>query len=685
METRRKRKADEGGAAVEKIDRRPEKVDENAEEGMGSQGSRRPRRAASKGILSAIEAAQGPRRAARKKAAATDETDKKAKESENEAQKGAKKKQVKASKASKKTEVTCGVRPKRGAGKKDGQEVNSGTKEREAEPGIKKMRKTKALKPEDIVQMLGNDAEEGQVADRIYDDAPSQPPSKKVKDPKTSKMSGKNAGGKKTMKKLKPDEIREMLDCGENLSKDEKEDIPAKKTATKLIARDVSKRSADTTTDKVPVYRIGRAKAQDDKKTADIDIYDAFNPIYNEEFGPEDKKMKARRAAKARRLAKKKEEAKIILTFGAAARENVVPAIKTLKNLKTPTQQNRRPLKAMNQMRSALAPSVVVRKASSQNPLPTTIPNQDEVAGGATLMVPKAKAFKKPTATVPPPPTDFSDMASCGADAYFPSYVENETGTSYDATGMPAYHSQAEGEDIQALPVQHKNYKTPAVPRHIGRRIDGKVSTPREQPVNVEDRDTKLSTKELVKKCFGFDSDDTGSEMDNDSLTDISPVRGVMGPPLGNLSMSRLSTLSIPDKASSTFVAGKSYVQEMCVGPYRANLPTKIAPRHTTAIRGKKPPSKFPCNVPSKMSSTAKLDMPPPKVIDVRERVKAVENNGKKEQRASMVESHEPTPRPDSPTPGCSEWSDNYAAAVDGEDSSNISSLHGSLPSAVPS
>ena len=331
MQTRRKRKADEGVAAVEMVDRGTEEVEENAEEEVGS---RRPRRAASKGILSAIEAAQGPRRAARKKAGDTD-SDEKAKESRNEAQKGAKK-GVK--KPSKETEVTREARPKRDAEKKDGKEVKG-----EAEKGMRKTRRKKALKPEDIVQMLGNDTVEEEGDERILDKAPCQSPLKKVKDPKTSKPSGKNAGGKKTQKKLKPDEIRVMLDCGENKNKEDKEEIPARKTSTKLSPTDDSKRSVDSTTDnKVPVYRMGTTKTRDDQKTADIDIYDAFNPIYKEEFGPEDKKTKARRAAKARRLAKKKEEAKIILTFGAAARENVVPAIKTLKNLKTPMQQNRR-------------------------------------------------------------------------------------------------------------------------------------------------------------------------------------------------------------------------------------------------------------------------------------------------------------------------------------------------------
>ena len=338
MQTRRKRKADEGGAAVEKMDSRTQKANENAQEEVGS---RRPRRAASKGILSAIEAAQGPRRAAaaaRKNPGRTD-SDEKPKESGSETQE-------KLKKASKKTEVTCYARPKRGAGKKDGKEVIGGAREGEAEKGVNKTRRKKALKPEDIVQMLGNDAKEEVAAapeDEIHDKATRRSPLKKAQDPISSKATGKNAGGKKMTKKLKPDEIRVMLDSGEDRSKEEKEDLPAKKTSSKLSVEDIARRPVDSTTEnKVPVYRMGKTKTIDDQKDSDIDIYDPFNPIYEEEFGPEDKKTKARRAAKMRRLAKKKEEAKIILTFGAAVRENVVPAIKSLKNLKTPMQQNRR-------------------------------------------------------------------------------------------------------------------------------------------------------------------------------------------------------------------------------------------------------------------------------------------------------------------------------------------------------
>ena len=223
MQTRRTKKADQGPA----VERNNKKSEMSVEDDQGRTGSHRPKRAASKGIESAIQAAKGVKRAARKKA--------------------------------------------------DGGDV----------------------------------------------------------------------GGKKTMKakkKLKPDEMCDMLDYEENKSEEEEEEKegPAKKAAPKL-AGVVSKGSLDCTSDKVPVYKMGATKKEEEKKTSGLDIYDAFNPIYEDELGHEDKKAKARRAAKARRLAKKKkEEAKIILTFGAAARENVVPAIKTLKNLKTPTQQNHR-------------------------------------------------------------------------------------------------------------------------------------------------------------------------------------------------------------------------------------------------------------------------------------------------------------------------------------------------------
>ena len=311
----------------------------------------------------------------------------------------------------------------------------------------------------------------------------------------------------------------------------------------------------------------------------------------------------------------------------------------------------------------------MVTKTSSQNaPLP--IPSQKE----ATLSVPHERSklgFKMSAAPdPPPPPSDFSDMASCGADAYFPSYVENETGTSFDAGAGQG--EEGEGGAVGLFQEQRKNYKTPAVPRQCRRRIEGKVSTPRleQNAVNVvEDKDAKLSTKELVKKCFGFDSDDTGSEADNESLFDISPVRGVVGPPGGNMSESRLSVHSIPDKASSTLVTEKSAAQELCHGPYRfSNLPLKSAPKVSYTAK-LPPPRELPCNV------NVPPEMPPPKLIDAREGTKAnaVKDNERRtatstgSTRAKNTGGKGVAVEPD-PVPGCSAWSDNVAAANDGED-----------------
>ena len=355
MQTRRKKKAEQGPA----VEGNHKKTEKSVEDDQGGTGSRRPKRAASKGIESAIQAAKGVKRAARKKVDGGESADVKpltrAIDPENEPQKETRKQ---AAAATKEPNVTTDNRPRRpaAAAKKGGKDAKSDSTNpgQEAKGGEQKRnqaRKTKALKPEDIVQMLGNDVqeeeeeEEGEEDEGILVEVPVPAPSERMKGSKTSKVPRKNVGGKKTTKakkKLKPDEIRDMLDYGENKSEEEEEkEGPAKKAASKL-AGVVSKGSLDCTSDKVPVYKMGTTKKEEEKKTSGIDIYDPFNPIYEDELGPEDKKVKARRAAKVRRarLAKKKrEEAKIILTFGAAARENVVPAIKTLKNLKTPTQQ----------------------------------------------------------------------------------------------------------------------------------------------------------------------------------------------------------------------------------------------------------------------------------------------------------------------------------------------------------
>ena len=407
MQTRRTKKADQGPA----VERNQKKSERSVEDDQGGTGSHRPKRTASKGIESAIQAAKGVKRAVRKKADRGESSVVKPVTKALDLENGPQKETTKqaAATATQEPNVTTDNRPRRAAAaKKGGKEatIDSTNPGQEAKGGERKRnraRKTKALKPEDIVQMLGNDvqeeAEEEEEEGILVEEAPVPAPSERMKVSKTSKAPRKNVGGKKTSKatkKLKPDEIRDLLDNGENKSEEEEEEEkvdqggtgshqpkraaskgiesaikavkgvkrgarkkadvgenkseekeeeekegPAKKAAATL-AGVVSKGLLDCTSDKVPVYKMGATK-KEEEKTSGIDIYDAFNPIYEDELGHEDKKAKARRAAKARRLAKKKkEEAKIILTFGAAARENVVPAIKNLKNLKTPTQQNHR-------------------------------------------------------------------------------------------------------------------------------------------------------------------------------------------------------------------------------------------------------------------------------------------------------------------------------------------------------
>ena len=66
-------------------------------------------------------------------------------------------------------------------------------------------------------------------------------------------------------------------------------------------------------------------------------------------------------------------------------------------------------------------------------------------------------------------------------------------------------------------------FQTPAVPKHV-RKTDGKVSTPRQED-GGRAPEVALSTKDLVRTCFGFD-ESSESEGETDSLVGFSPVSG---------------------------------------------------------------------------------------------------------------------------------------------------------------
>ncbi len=232
------------------------------------------------------------------------------------------------------------------------------------------------------------------------------------------------------------------------------------------------------------------------------DVYDPAT-YGEEEFGPEPE------VKKKRRKVNRKRRADIVLTFGAETKEAAVPKLKEIKNLKTP------------------------RPAAP---------------------VPRGPAAKVPPCVVPyvPPPRTANSPAgfSRDCDDFLPSFdgpdpVDDDFPASSSIPRVSVEHSRpnqsppalperlseesdggnGDGGNHLLLPAR---YKTPAVPRKV-RKIEGKVSTPRlVDPTTAEQ--PKLSTKELVRNCFGFDDSSEESEGENDSLVGgISPVRGSGG------------------------------------------------------------------------------------------------------------------------------------------------------------
>ena len=232
------------------------------------------------------------------------------------------------------------------------------------------------------------------------------------------------------------------------------------------------------------------------------DVYDPAT-YGEEEFGPEPE------VKKKRRKVNRKRRADIVLTFGAETKEAAVPKLKEIKNLKTP------------------------RPAAP---------------------VPRGPAAKVPPCVVPyvPPPRTANSPAgfSRDCDDFLPSFdgpdpVDDDFPASSSIPRVSVEHSRpnqsppalperlseesdggnGDGGNHLLLPAR---YKTPAVPRKV-RKIEGKVSTPRlVDPTTAEQ--PKLSTKELVRNCFGFDESSEESEGENDSLVGgISPVRGSGG------------------------------------------------------------------------------------------------------------------------------------------------------------
>ena len=197
------------------------------------------------------------------------------------------------------------------------------------------------------------------------------------------------------------------------------------------------------------------------EKVASADVCKDTSDIYDlgaADFGPEQKKAKRRKPRKKR--------GDIILTFGQQ-REKVAPILKQLKNLKTP--QTRKPLATLNK--------------DPPPPPPGLNDTNDEV-----FHPPSAQTIKNPA----PPKVIVSKPLSATAQSS-PGFSRDcdDFLPSYDHPMTPE-HAHEEEEHVLShnVPDNHgtkrqllssnqhlKTYKTPSVPRHIGKKKEGKVRT----------------------------------------------------------------------------------------------------------------------------------------------------------------------------------------------------------------
>ncbi len=288
------------------------------------------------------------------------------------------------------------------------------------------------------------------------------------------------------------------------------------------------------------------------------DVYDMAT-YGEEEFGPEPEVKKKRR----KRANKKMTAGDIILAFGSETKERAWTKLKEIKNIKTPPPVANN--KVPNPIRQKPVPALL-----PADPIPTT-------------------------SYVPPPDSPAGFSRDC--DDYLPSFDHHHHGTAASVSQV----SEAGG--VFAAPVQpspriyaspsrprqpspsptstsntlHPRYKTPAVPKHV-RKVEGKVSTPRLATGDSADKapELKLSTKELVKTCFGFDD---SSEIDSEGeslLGGISPVKGLSilgGSGSNNLtersSFQSFSTSSRLSSFSSSSIKRFSNANRKGSGPYR--------------------------------------------------------------------------------------------------------------------
>jgi len=351
-----------------------------------------------------------------------------------------------------------------------------------------------------------------------------------------------------TENSLKTDEIAQML----NDDEEEEGKVPAKKRATrKKVQKQMveepknDKKDQDLEDNEVsfkeglfnfsraedvkkkPIYM--RQNFSPDKKhkikPADVfdDVYDILDSSSQDD--PNAKKKKKKRAP-----AKRKQKAGMILAFDSN-KTQVANVVKKIMNVQSAKKVKERPKRNLNLKGAETKKSAVPEKKNPEmlheavaisqpdiilNPVPSTSKHLQETETSRIL-----PAFTSNLQVASPGIINFDNGEDNNiVSDITPQIAENDHQNSSN-------HNSAEKND-------KKEYKTPVIQKNISKLVQlRKASTPR-----LEEAPSPKETKEnLIKKCFGFDTDSSGCDSDTNisnvanttrnSLAGFSPVKSM--------------------------------------------------------------------------------------------------------------------------------------------------------------
>jgi len=398
-----------------------------------------------------------------------------------------------------------------------------------------------SLKTDEIAQMLNDDEEEeGKVPSK------KRATRKKVQKPMVStSCTAETVLKHGNEDSLKTDEIAQMLNDEEEVG-----EVPAKKRATrKKVQKQMveepknDKKDQDSEDNEVsfkeglfnfsraedvkkkPIYM--RQNFSPDKKhkikPADVfdDVYDILDSSSQDD--PNAKKKKKKRAP-----AKRKQKAGMILAFDSN-KTQVANVVKKIMNVQSAKKVKERPKRNLNLKGAETKKSAVPEKKNPE-------------------MLHEAVAISQPDIILNPVPSTSKHLQETETSRILPAYTSNlqvaspgimnfETGEDNNIVSditpqIPENDHQNSSNHNSAEKNDKKEYKTPVIQKNISKLVQlRKASTPR-----LEEAPPPKETKEnLIKKCFGFDTDSSGCDSDTNisnvanttrnSLAGFSPVK----------------------------------------------------------------------------------------------------------------------------------------------------------------